>query len=224
MSDDRTALRRMQGFLQHIRELGYDADTVIDVGVAWGTPDLYAQFPNAYFYLIEAIPVFEEGIKRILQRVSGEYFLVAVGDKSDEIVISIDLSSSALAGANVIDIPENASGEATFKISVDTIDRILASKSIEDGALLKLDVQGADLRALTGATETLKKCEVVIVEASLINKKNKAGDIIDFMRVNDFDLYEIFDVMNRLHDNAQGQIDIAFVRRGSILTGYKGWV
>jgi len=216
-------LRSLQEFCSHVSSIDYQPKTIIDVGVAWGTPELYDQFPNAYFVLIEALPIFEKHLQRICKRVSGEYHLMAVGDENKVIVISLDLDPRSLAGANVIDQPTHAKGEATFQVTMATIDRILLAKNVEDGALLKLDVQGADLRALTGATKTLKKCELVIVEASFFNPKNKVRDIINYMYDHGFEIYEILGGLYRPYDNAQGQVDLAFVRQSSNLIAHKFW-
>ena len=46
--------------LQRFKKLGFEPKTVIDIGVATGTPALYRNFPEAYYILIdplrEAIP------------------------------------------------------------------------------------------------------------------------------------------------------------------------
>ena len=41
--------------------------TVIDVGVADGTPELYAAFPSAYHVLIDPLPAHEEAMKGHLE-------------------------------------------------------------------------------------------------------------------------------------------------------------
>ncbi len=214
-------MRDFRAFITHLRSLDYAPETVLDVGVAWGTPELYEGFPTAYFILIEALPCFEGDLERILKRVRGESHLVGVGDKEGQVDVAVNLTPQALAGANVLEAPKN--GEVTFTVPIRTIDVIVGSSPIENGALLKLDVQGADLRALHGATGTLRKCDTVIVEASLTNRKNLVRDIIDFLFEQGFQLYEIFAPLNRPYDNAQGQVDLAFVRKGHALLAYEGW-
>jgi hypothetical protein len=61
-----------------------DVQTVIDVGVLYGTPELYKAFPSAYLILIEALPPYERYCSKILARRQGggEYHLVAAGDEN----------------------------------------------------------------------------------------------------------------------------------------------
>ena len=47
-------------------------ETVVDVGVAYGTPALYTAFPDAYFFLFEPVAEFEPHLKSILTSVRGE--------------------------------------------------------------------------------------------------------------------------------------------------------
>ena len=214
-------MRDFESFVKHLKVMKIEPPTVIDVGVAWGTPELYNNFSNSYFILIEALDYFRNDLERIVADVRGEYHLFAVGDRPGELQISIDLAPKSLAGANVLDGPKH--GKHTFDVVVKTIDEILANKDLAAGNLLKLDVQGADLRALRGATNTLKKCDVVIVEASLANSKNLVRDIINFLFGQGFVLYDIFGALNRPFDNALGQVDLAFMRNGHDLVSYEGW-
>ena len=39
--------------LELLKTQGFQPKTVFDIGVAGGTPDLYAAFPNAFYYLVD---------------------------------------------------------------------------------------------------------------------------------------------------------------------------
>ena len=53
-------------FFEHLNHVGFQPATIIDVGVANGTPDIYESFPDAYYVLIDAVVEYEEGIARLL--------------------------------------------------------------------------------------------------------------------------------------------------------------
>lgn len=214
-------MRNLEECVQHLKQLNYNPPVVIDVGVAWGTFELYQTFPESYFILIEALDYFKNDLEKITSHVEGEYHLFAVGDESDEIQISLDITPQTLAAANVIDKPNH--GDQTFNVVVRPLDVILSETNIPAGSLLKLDVQGADLRALRGGGDTLVSCDVVIVEASLRNEMNLVRHIVNHMSDEGFVLYDIVDALNRPFDNALGQVDLAFVREGHELVKYKGW-
>lgn len=215
-------MRTFDQFVEHLAvRIGFSPSLVIDVGVAWGTPSLYAHFPKAHLILIEALPYFERYLKDILKSRSGEYILCGVSDSPHTRTVKVKGDEMSLAGINVID--GGLAGELEYEISLDTLDRLLENHRMPQPALLKLDVQGADYRALQGGVQTLKKCEVVIVEASLLDPKNLVADIIAFMLRHDFELYDVFGSLNRPYDNALGQLDLAFVAKRSPVFRYKGW-
>jgi len=59
--------------------LGFRPKTVVDVGVANGTSELYSAFPHSYFLLIEPLQEFEPKLKSILRRYQGSHVIAAVG-------------------------------------------------------------------------------------------------------------------------------------------------
>ncbi len=67
-----------------IRGLGFQPKTIIDVGVASGTPALYRTFPDCYFLLIEPLKEFESDLIAILKRYPGSYVLAAAGSSSGQ--------------------------------------------------------------------------------------------------------------------------------------------
>jgi len=75
-------LRDFEKFTKHLAvNKEFLPGTVIDVGVAWGTPSLYENFPNAYLVLIEALPYFSVYLDRILSKRPGEKHLSGVSDR-----------------------------------------------------------------------------------------------------------------------------------------------
>lgn len=66
-------------FFEHIKSLGFNPKTVIDVGVATGTPPLYEAFPDAYFVLFEPTAEFEPNLHQITQK----YNIMGNTTKSD---------------------------------------------------------------------------------------------------------------------------------------------
>lgn len=67
-----------------VSKLGFRPKTVIDVGVASGTEELYSAFPEATLLLIEALKQFEPNLISILQRYRGSYLIAAAGARTGE--------------------------------------------------------------------------------------------------------------------------------------------
>ena len=83
---------------------------------------------------------------------------------------------------------------------------------------LKIDVQGAELMVLQGATETLKRVTFVQMEASVV-EYNRGGacwfDLDAFMRHHGFYFYDLADYFynpNAFHSKGIGQFDVLYVR------------
>ena len=91
-------MRDMAQLLAHLKSLGFAPQTVIDVGVAYGTPPLYKAFPEAYFILCEPISDFEKYLKSHLNNLKGEYHLCAVSDSDGtaQIYVSEQADGSSL--------------------------------------------------------------------------------------------------------------------------------
>jgi hypothetical protein len=81
--------------------------------------------------------------------------------------------------------------------------------------LIKVDVQGAELQVLAGASRTLRQTEAVIMEVSLFETIIGApqfGDVVSRMKQLDFVVYDAYGFYYRPLDNALIQVDIVFVR------------
>src|SRR5947199_5134856 len=55
------------------------SDLVFDVGVGWGTPELYEAFPQARHILVEPLVEYEPAIQQILDRYDADWVRAAAG-------------------------------------------------------------------------------------------------------------------------------------------------
>src|SRR6201994_463308 len=85
-------------FFKHLKSLGFDFRTVIDVGVAFGTPPIYEAFPRARYFLVEPVAECRPVLEKLKQRLNAEYFLVAAGAENGEVTFNVhdDVSGSSL--------------------------------------------------------------------------------------------------------------------------------
>jgi FkbM family methyltransferase len=197
-----------------IRELGFQPKTIIDVGVASGTPELYWAFPDCYFLLIEPLKEFESDLIAILRQYKGSYVLAAAGAQPGQ--ASFNVHKNHLGGSSLRKETMGAEADG-YEISVPLIkiDDILNEKQLNGPYLLKVDVQGAELSVLDGAAQALLETEVVVLEVSLFEFYVGApqfSEVISYMKERDFVAYDIIHGWNRPLDNALGQLDIVFVK------------
>jgi len=88
--------------------------------------------------------------------------------------------------------------------------------------LIKLDLQGAELLALTGCpAKVFSRESIFIIEsnlyANMIGSENQFSNLIKFMGNHSFTLYDICGMNYRPLDQALAQVDLVFVHQESIL-------
>ena len=204
-------------FFKHLKSLGFDFRTVIDVGVAFGTPPIYQAFPRARYFLIEPVAECRPMLEKLKRRLNAEYFLVAAGAEDGEVTFNVhdDISGSSLfsqAEGKALD------GEAR-RIPMRRLDSLLP-EMLEHPVLLKLDTQGAEIEALKGLGSRIGEIDVLIVEAAMMAAREGIPQFADIVRFCDeagFVAYDLLEGHMRDIDGALAQIDLAFVRKDSAL-------
>jgi FkbM family methyltransferase len=207
--NSRRPTRNFAEFFRHVKRLGFNPATVIDVGVAWGTDDLYEAFPRAAFCLIEPVAEFEPEIKTLARKYSVEYVISAAGSEAGELTLNLhaDPRQSTILARNAVE---------QRKVSVVTLDSLWMDKP--GPILLKVDTEGQELRVLEGAVGILQKASLVILEARLISYADglpEFAEVVAFMASRGFHLYDLLDGGYRPLDGALEIMDLVFVPEGS---------
>lgn len=174
----KSAMRRLGVDIQKAKRgmrwenLGYidRVDTIIDVGVGYGTPHLYNRFPDAYLVMVEPIPHFKAAHDGWLSRRPGEAHYVSVGDVEGEMEINFREDHPEQSSLLVRSDLTKSRGERieSLKVRLTPLDEVtrgleMAGKTV----LLKIDTQGNELKALKGAARTLESCKYVIIHMSV---------------------------------------------------------
>jgi FkbM family methyltransferase len=205
--------RNFAEFFSHLNKLQFAPGTVIDVGVAYGTPDLYEAFPTSKFYLVEPLREFEPDLERLKSTYDTEYVLAAAGAAQGEVTLNIHADprqTTSLARAAV----------DHRVVPVVTVDQVVAGRDLRTPVMLKIDTEGQELSVLRGAAETLPKVDLVILETRLISYVDglpEIADIMEHMTGQGFSLYDILDGGYRPLDNALEIVDLVFTRNDSPL-------
>jgi FkbM family methyltransferase len=208
----------MAGGLAQIASLGFKPRTIIDVGVAYQTSELYEAFRGASILLIEPLIEFEPFLRKICATYNAQYVLAAAGDTPGTAVLNVraeKLGSSLLKEAG--GIPVNTSPRT---VPVVTIDEICQERNLRGPFLIKVDVQGAELRVLAGAARTLHESEAVILEVSLFGfwiGSPQFYDVVARMKEYGFVAYDFCGFLYRPFDTALCQVDMIFARENGLL-------
>ena len=116
-------MKTMTEALTHLKSVGFLPGTVVDVGVAHGTPPLYAAFPDAYFFLFEPVVDFEHDIKSALKKIRGEYQMCALGATNGTATIFV---SDAPVGSSLMHRGIDARDPHLRTITFRTLDKVFA--------------------------------------------------------------------------------------------------
>ena len=215
--------RTMKTALKHLVDVRVDPRTVIDVGVASGTPELYAAFPRATYLLVEALNEFEPSIKSLLAgRITGSYFIGAAAEREGTTeILPRGETSSVFREVDRSDARAERREIATVRL-----DKLCRDRELGGPYFIKVDVQGAELNVLAGATAILDATEVIVLEVSLLPLLEgvpEFTEVVEWLAARDFVTYDIFDGLARPYDGAMAQLDMAFVKRGGRLREYRGF-
>lgn len=194
-----------QRFLNHIKKTGFCPAVIIDVGVGYGTIDIYRAFPKAYLFLVEPLIEFTSAMQAILKRYPGEAVLAAAGNRDEEAKIYFD---NNVQGATLLQ-----NKNESRQVKVVRLDQICEKPG---PYLIKIDVQGTEISVIEGMVGILDKTEVVILECAFFGfyeKQPTISDIFDCMYRLDFVPYDIFDPLFSPSEGTLVQVDVAFVKR-----------
>jgi len=204
--------RDIGSFCLQLSHLGFRPKTIIDVGVADGTLELYAPFPQARLFLVEPIKEFQGAIEQILSRLDGECHYVAAGAHNGTANFAVWDRAADLHGAKF------APGDEGRSVPVRRLDDI--ARHCEGPILLKIDVEGSAWDVMKGATGLLPKIEVAILETRLFDVLGGQAilhEVVGTMWQYGFVVYDILSTIARPLDGALILCDLAFVRADSIL-------
>lgn len=208
----------MRDSLQRIKSAGFEPKTIIDIGVADGTFDLYETFPGSRLLLVEPMVEFEPQLRSICDVTGGVYDLVAAAGEDGEAEIAF---GNYLHGASLA-----AGGDIRRKIPTARVDSLVEKHGLSGPVLLKADVQGGELEVLAGAGKTLDITEVVILEVLFFDTVGNGVTIdrvIAEMKDRGFVPHDFFDALLRPLDRAVGAADIAFAKKDGVLRQRLEW-
>lgn len=211
----RGGVRRTAGeVLGHVRRLGLEPGAIVDVGVAYGTPELYEAFPRARLLMVEPLAEYEQSLGEIARsRPGAEYVLAAAGREPGTARINVHRApalSSTLGHWK--GQPEDGTAR---EVPAVRIDDLLAERDLPAPYVVKVDVEGAELAVLDGASRTLEQTELVLLEVQLFEFLPGAPqlhEVVAYMAERGFAAYDLFGGHLRPLDGALAMVNVAFVR------------
>lgn len=212
------------GALSHVRKLGWQPRTCLDVGAALGEFSLTCSrfFPEAEYLMIEPLEEYGPFLTTAVRRIPHAKHIPAAA-ASSEGAITVNVHKD-LVGSSLYRETEGPEVDGVERTVLGiTLDGLCRKHGVASPYLLKIDVQGAELDVLNGAEQVLQECEYVILEVSLFKFFLEGPvfyDVVNFMKDRGFVVYDMWGFKYRPFDRALGQVDIAFVREEGIFRKY----
>jgi FkbM family methyltransferase len=197
--------------------------TVMDLGCADG--HFFVQhyglglFAGAVPVNVDANPIYESSLRAIRDTLGGHYVLAAAADFVGEVDLTLGSHpywSSLLSEKDPYWQRMNKLHRGKLKVPAVTVDSLSRRFSLQPPFLLKLDIQGAELAVLKGASETLKETDVIVCEIDLAEfhdldrALNEAGfslfDVTELRRLADQSLSWFYPIyLNRRQDGIRNR-------------------
>lgn len=199
--------------LEKIRLHGYTPDTILDIGAYKGlwTSECKRVFPDAMYYLFEAIPYQElEGCKNT----SKTLVFHAVLDETER---EVDWYERQNTGDSMFK-ERTSNFQDCFpvkRLTVPLCKIIDPYVPLMKNVLVKIDCQGAEIPILKGAGEILQKADFVLLELPFFGQYNEGvPSFLEHIQYMDSIGYTPFDILE-IHNNRGFtiQVDVLFISK-----------
>jgi FkbM family methyltransferase len=211
----------VQWSLRQLRQFGFVPRHVLDVGAfegSWARACLDV-FPQARITCIEPQDKQQPALLALASQAPNiQVIQTLLGQTNLSQVPFVELGSGSSVFAS-------AGGSAPTKRMM-TIDTLIESGRCEPPNLIKLDVQGYEIRVLDGWTSGFDRCQVIQCEISLlplVPGSPLLHELVDYLLQRGFVMFDVTELIRSPSDGAVWQIDALFCQVDSRLRRERVW-
>lgn len=209
--------------VESLKIKNFNPKYIIDVGCGYGqwTKKLLKVYPLSNYFLFDADKSNRPHLKLLKKKHNNvEYKICLLSDNIDNYKFY-----NMGYGSSIFEEQTSHKRKIENILSTTLYDQIHVNISKHRNNLIKIDVQGAEIKVLSGLKNLLDAFEVIILEVSVHNYNKDSplfNNVIEFMTNRSFKLYDIFDLKRLGKDKSfLLQFDCVFVRNDSNLLDVK---
>lgn len=211
---------RTDPFFDCLVKLGFKPKHVVDVGANRGnwTRTALKYFPDAYYSMFEPQETMCREVADLTRNEKIKFYCMGAGPSNSTMKLTVHPRDDSFTFA-LGETQATSLGYPQVEAPVVALDDFLPRTGFPPPDVLKIDAEGWDLQVLSGARKTLKSCEVVLLEAAIMNKRftNRIDVAIAAMAENGYVVFDITDLNRTIFQNALWLVEIAFVKQGGTL-------
>jgi FkbM family methyltransferase len=210
--------------LKALKGRGFNPRLIIDAGANVGDWTRFARtlFPMAECHMIEPQPACRQ-VLTDLERADAHVHLHPVA------LTRPDVTEVRMTGAGTTGAAISAQGEEdVVVVAAASFDQLFGGVlTRSQRPLVKLDIEGHELGALSGASASLKAIEVIIAEVRFYDIGHSGHpvflEVLNFLNARDFELFDFVSLGSRARDGRLRVGDAVLIRRDSDLVADVAW-
>jgi FkbM family methyltransferase len=191
--------------LCNLRDHGVRVDWIMDVGIMAQTIELIEVYPDVKHYLFEPVSEFYETIRKRYDGIDFELIKAAACDRDDAtfwLKTWTVKDDHAVTHSTILDAP--ATG--TVPVPGVTLSGVARARGLTGRGLVKIDIDGEELRVLRGMEDIVDMVDTVIIEMPVSSMVERAAALA---RIG----YVPFDICDLCYyDGYLAQADFIFVK------------
>ena len=221
-----TASAEMDAALGHLVSKRFFPGVVLDIGAGKGYWSRRARkfFRDAEFFMLDPLAENEESLRLLCEKDPRcHYMLLAAGEETKDQYVNMTPDCD---GSSLLEYYGGSQSPSRRLVRVATVDDLLSSKQIKPPELVKIDVQGYEMKVLRGGLRMLDTAEGFIIETNLFKfmpECPRVDEIVSFMAEKGFFLFDLAGSLRRPYENDLAQLDLVFVSSKSALVQSNQW-
>lgn len=200
--------------LELLRKQGFRPDYVLDIGAYVGNWTRMCKdiWPEANVCMFEPQPNKKPLLEALTHSLPGVTLRTALLSDVPGQQVDFHLAETGSSALSLMAKPD----APTIRLGTQTLSSAVAGTSFAKPQMIKVDVQGAELKVLSGGEDVLAAAQVVVLEVALLEQYVGGplfADVIAYMAQRGLFVHDICTIFRNTPDQSMNEADVIFARR-----------